>query len=337
MPGWMGLRGVKPNNPLEQERKRRESQRLSAQAHDTQILRAQEKVQEVLRQQDGEMSPDTGKIDPEERLDYEQVAARPVREIMSSRLAVLAFDDNLFAIQGIFASVSFHHLPVVDEKGEIIGIISDRDFLRVVSPFFGTINEQNRDKEIMNRKAGMIMTRNPICVEENGSIITAVKVMNQRKISCLPVVSPGTVRLVGIVTWKDVVRAFCPQAFSPSRSSTRIRARTDLDAVKAVSPLPPARTGEEAPTPESPADLSPAVKPAAPAADAVLPGSDGLDHANPGNHHDTHPIYLTHPTPHIAAQEKLTPSNFGHAGSDLASRQLARMREQYGGKGKESE
>lgn len=237
MPGWMGLRGLEPKTALDKERERRENQRERGPSRDTAMLerRSNEKVQEILRDQEGDMSAYTGSLQPQERNDCDRLSSLPVSEIMSAKVAALSFDDTLLTVQGIFASVKFHHLPVVNEHGGIIGIISDRDLLRVVSPFFGTVNEQNRDREIMAKKVGMIMTRKPICAHAGTSILNAVKLMNSKKISCLPIVAADSLKLLGIVTWKDVVRIYAPRAFSVSHESNRLKAGVKIDPEKSES------------------------------------------------------------------------------------------------------
>ncbi len=229
----MGLRGLNNKTAHDRDRERREQRETNQDA--LMERRSNEKVQEILRGQEGDMTQYTGSLQATAKSDCERIAARPVSEIMSAKVAALSFDDNLLTVQGIFASVKFRHLPVVDEYGEIIGIISDRDFLRVVSPFFGTINEQNRDKEIMAKKVGVIMTRNPICATADTSITSAVRLMNGKKISCLPIVEKGSLKLLGIVTWKDVVRVFVPRAFNPNRESNRLKAGVRVDPVSSES------------------------------------------------------------------------------------------------------
>ncbi len=219
MPGWMGLRGLVTRTVHDMDRERRDDQR-AAQA-DGRERRANEKVQEILRNQQGDMSAFTGGEDLEE--DAAVIRTLPVDKIMSTKVAVLTFDDNLMTVQGIFSSVKFRHLPIVDDNGAIIGIVSDRDCLRMASPFFGTINEQNRDKEIMTRKVGTVMTRNPVCATLETRVLDAIRMMNERKISCLPVVHRETRKLLGIITWKDIVRAFCPDGFNRARDSQRLK------------------------------------------------------------------------------------------------------------------
>lgn len=223
MAGFMGLRGMETKNPHDMMRERRNEHRYEVQSELAgQEKRSREKVHEILKEQSGNMSAFSATPTATERGDCENISMLKVSAIMSGRVAVLEFDDTLLTVRGIFSSVHFRHLPVVDKEGAVIGIISDRDFLRIVSPFYGTVNEQTRDVEIMNRKVGMIMTRTPICADTGVTIAEAVKLMNGKHISCLPVVLPGTRILQGIVTWKDVVRAFCPHCFN-HKDSARLR------------------------------------------------------------------------------------------------------------------
>jgi len=50
----------------------------------------------------------------------------------------------LATVKEIFDAVKFHHLLVVEE-GELQGVVSDRDWLRAMSPFIGSVVETQRD------------------------------------------------------------------------------------------------------------------------------------------------------------------------------------------------
>ncbi len=322
MPGWMGIRGLEPKNPHDMERQRREDHRgsFSSEAE----RRSHEKVREILKGQGGDMSAFTATPKAEHRSDCDKIADLPITEIMSGRVAVLSFDDTLLTVQMLFDRVRFHHLPVVDENGAVIGILSDRDFLRMVSPFFGTINEQNRDKEIMSKRVGLIMTRNPICATTKETILGAVRIMISRKISCLPIVEPGTTCLLGIITWKDVVRAFCPRAFANPRDSSRLRSGVEVNPVTSESERLRAKEAESA-------RLKVRSEPAREGGEAGEPEASEAEAPPPPRRRDDEDTRIVRPgpTPKIAAQEKLRPRNSaGRAGSDLAAKQRARMREQ---------
>ena len=118
-------------------------------------------------------------------------------------------------------------MVVVDEQQRVLGVVSDRDVLRMVSPFFGTVNEQTRDTTLMKRPVHQVMTRDPVCAAPEMRMEEAIRIMWVRRISCLPVVD-GEFRIAGILTWKDIVRAFCPQGFlepQKKRGDTSVRRR----------------------------------------------------------------------------------------------------------------
>lgn len=334
MPGFMGIRGLNPQNPHDRERERREENKAGPSAE--QERRAQEKVQEILRDQEGDMSAYTGNISDANPSDCGGICDAPVGEIMSAKVAALSFDDNLLTVKGIFDSVKFRHLPIIDEHNQLIGVVSDRDLLRVVSPFFGTINEQKRDKEIMTRKVGTIMTRKPICANIDTTILDAVKLMSNRKISCLPIVKKNSMILLGIVTWKDVVRAFCPRAFNAARDSNRLKSGVKVDPETSESARLRARVKKSTRL---------FVRPAQPRQDGSgTPAREDEDRAKqessrrlassspeqrrPLRDEETRHI-SRHQTPQIAASEKLRGGyTAGKAGSELAAKQKALMREQ---------
>ncbi len=129
-----------------------------------------------------------------------------VASIMAERVLKVRMDDSIGTIRNILEHVEFHHLLVVKGR-ELVGILSDRDVLRAISPFLGTLSEEQRDMSILNRKVHQIMTRNPITVDKDTSIETAASLLLENNISCLPVVSPeGWIE--GIVTWKDILRSY---------------------------------------------------------------------------------------------------------------------------------
>ena len=129
-----------------------------------------------------------------------------VGAIMTSRVVTIEMDDSLQVIQDVFRRVKFHHLVVVDE-GKIVGIISDRDFFKAISPFVNTLSETNRDRATLEKRAHQIMSHYPITVRKSCPIEKAAKTMLERGISCLPVThADGTVE--GVLTWKDLFKVF---------------------------------------------------------------------------------------------------------------------------------
>ncbi|MFQ5715353.1 MAG: CBS domain-containing protein [Candidatus Scalinduaceae bacterium] len=127
-----------------------------------------------------------------------------ISSIMTRRVVTVEMDDSLQIISEIFHNVKFHHILVVDGQ-KLVGVISDRDFIKALSPFLDTPTEEERDTTTLNKKAHQIMNRTPITVDAETSIEEASNLLLENNISCLPIISPqGSVE--GIVTWKDILK-----------------------------------------------------------------------------------------------------------------------------------
>jgi acetoin utilization protein AcuB len=124
--------------------------------------------------------------------------------LMSTRLVTVEFDDRLSVVKDIFDAMKFHHLLVVAD-GQLAGIISDRDLLRALSPFIGTLSETSRDLGTLDKRAHQIMTRNPVTLRPDAPVGDALRLFAERKISCVPVVDERG-RPVGVLSWRDVLR-----------------------------------------------------------------------------------------------------------------------------------
>ena len=112
-----------------------------------------------------------------------------VNEIMTTKVITIGMDDTLGQIQKIFEKHKFHHLLIVEDE-ELIGIISDRDVLKEISPHVNTLSEDSRARQSLKKKAHQIMSRKPITVEPDALVEDAASIMLKKNISCLPVVSP---------------------------------------------------------------------------------------------------------------------------------------------------
>lgn len=128
-----------------------------------------------------------------------------VEKIMTTHVVTVDMDDTLKEIREIFEHASFHHILVIENK-KLVGIISDRDLLKAVSPYANTPSERTRDAATLKKRAHQIMTRKPITIDIDGSVLEAIRSFVDEKISCLPVLNKdGSV--AGILTWRDILKA----------------------------------------------------------------------------------------------------------------------------------
>jgi CBS domain-containing protein len=140
-----------------------------------------------------------------------------VTDMMTEQLVCLKSGDNLAAVIEAMKNGKFRHVPVVDNKGTMVGIISDRDVLRYLpfmsgqrlpreDTFRSSLFQVNLRDPSLSLPVSSIMTRNVTHVPPDCSFCEAVKMLHELKISCLPVVDEKR-KLRGIVTETDVLRA----------------------------------------------------------------------------------------------------------------------------------
>ena len=113
-------------------------------------------------------------------------------------------DDKLSKVREIFNRHNFHHLLVVDE-GQLVGVLSDRDLLKALSPNLGKISETARDLATLDKRVHQIMTRQLVVLQSTASVDDVIESFRANPISCIPIVDDRK-RPVGIVSWRDLFK-----------------------------------------------------------------------------------------------------------------------------------
>lgn len=127
-----------------------------------------------------------------------------VSQIMSKQLVTVELDDKLSIVKEIFDNAHFHHLLVID-GGKLIGVLSDRDLFKAISPNIGTGRTTAQDLATLNKRVHQIVTRKPITLSPNATAAEAVAIFVDHKISCIPIVDENNVA-VGILSWRDIFK-----------------------------------------------------------------------------------------------------------------------------------
>lgn len=126
-------------------------------------------------------------------------------QIMTRQVTTVDMDDSLDTVRRAFESSRFHHLLVTDHS-RLIGVVSDRDLLKNISPFIGKLAQRDKDLHTLNRRVHQIMSRKLITADEDMTVRDGAWLMLEHSVSCLPIVTED--RYVrGIVTWRDLLRA----------------------------------------------------------------------------------------------------------------------------------
>lgn len=121
---------------------------------------------------------------------------------MTREPVTLEVDEDLDLADVLMRLARIRHLPVLDH-GRLVGLVSERDLLRVQSDQMDDSAAAERQQMRRWVKAGWIMTRGVQEVEPDMPLVEAAQLMLEHKYGCLPVVEEG--RLVGILTEADFV------------------------------------------------------------------------------------------------------------------------------------
>jgi CBS-domain-containing membrane protein len=132
------------------------------------------------------------------------MAKLKVRDLMTEQVLSIRADEDLDKLNSLMGDIHVRHVPVVDDEGEVIGIVSQRDLLRSALDTIGVLPQAEQKDLLTNTTVREIMVADPETVEASQDIDTAGQIMLDNKLGCLPVVD-GT-RLVGILTEADFVK-----------------------------------------------------------------------------------------------------------------------------------
>ena len=137
-----------------------------------------------------------------------------IRDVMHSPVLTLEYNTPYEEAAKFINKHNISGCPVVNEKGDMIGMISDKDLYQVLYPYYNSFYkspedytdfEKREDKidEIKRNPIERFMTRDVITARENDPIMKAGGIMLARGIHRMPVVNEKK-ELVGIVTRGDI-------------------------------------------------------------------------------------------------------------------------------------
>ena len=130
----------------------------------------------------------------------------PVKEWMTTPVAIIGAGAPVREAVELMKMRKIRHLPVLDDDGRLIGIVTDRDLRQMV--FDPAIQERLGDvvEALGALTVREIMTWAVITVRPESGIRQTARLMHEQKVGALPVVEDG--RVVGMLTERDVLRAF---------------------------------------------------------------------------------------------------------------------------------
>jgi acetoin utilization protein AcuB len=136
-----------------------------------------------------------------------------VRDVMAKRPITIDPEAPLATAIAVMREKEIRHLPVVDDGGRLVGIITDRDLRSAaLAPALKEFLPSDLRRAI-ERATGVLeelrvkdaMTWSVVTARPDASVAEVAAVMFERRIGSLPVRENG--KLVGIVTERDIFKA----------------------------------------------------------------------------------------------------------------------------------
>lgn len=138
------------------------------------------------------------------------------KDVMTTKIVSVSPDHNVRHAAKLMLDNSISGLPVIDDEGLIVGLISEGDLIRrteLVSVVLDTPDEtamsaDERASDYIKRnswRVGDAMTADPVCVGEDVSLAHIAKLMDERHIKRIPITSSG--KVIGIVSRADLLQA----------------------------------------------------------------------------------------------------------------------------------
>ncbi|MBE9582046.1 MAG: CBS domain-containing protein [Proteobacteria bacterium] len=128
-----------------------------------------------------------------------------VKGWMTIDLTTVDEDTSMMKASIIMKEKNIRCLPVVDRKGKLVGIVSDRDLKDAAPSKATTLDVYELNYLLSSMKINDIMTKNLVFVRPDETVEFAAILMLENKISSLPVINDKEV-LVGIITQTDIFK-----------------------------------------------------------------------------------------------------------------------------------
>jgi CBS domain-containing protein len=127
-----------------------------------------------------------------------------VQDLMSEQLYTLTPANTVHEAREVMLNNRIRHIPIVDDEGEFVGLVTKHDILEVSVSALAEIDDKTRDELESAIPLGEIMITDITIAYADSNLLEAAKFMLEQKHGCLPVLQDNT--LIGILTEADFVK-----------------------------------------------------------------------------------------------------------------------------------
>jgi CBS domain-containing protein len=121
-------------------------------------------------------------------------------EIMSSPAVTVGESDRLKSVAGLLVDRGFNGLPVVDDQGELVGIVTEGDIVRLQKT---QVDGRPYPRLVQPTTVRQVMTRDVVAVGPDAEVGWVAHLMRDRHLKTIPVTESS--KVVGVITRRDVL------------------------------------------------------------------------------------------------------------------------------------
>ena len=127
------------------------------------------------------------------------------KDLMTKPVITFFAEQTLPLAEGVMHFRHLRHLPVIDDDGKLVGLVSHRDLLRAqISSLSGLTDEERRARQ-SDIRVNQVMTRDVWTVRPDTEAFIVGRTLLDHRFGCLPVVDENE-KLIGIVTERDFIK-----------------------------------------------------------------------------------------------------------------------------------
>lgn len=125
---------------------------------------------------------------------------------MTTDLITVTPNTSIIKARDLLREHNIKQVPVIDKKGGLVGILTDRDIKQAWASPATTLSIYELTYVLQKLTVESVMVKDVIIITPDATIERAAKILHDRKIGSLPVVEGG--KLVGIITSADLMEVF---------------------------------------------------------------------------------------------------------------------------------
>lgn len=127
-----------------------------------------------------------------------------VKRMMKKNPITTTAETSIVDVADILKGNHIHRLPVLDKKGKLIGVITEKDILHASPSPVSSLSVYEMPYMLSRLKVSNLMTKDVRTIGPDTTVEEAAKIMVDDDLSCLPVIEGD--KLVGIVSKSDMFK-----------------------------------------------------------------------------------------------------------------------------------